>query len=113
MKIPIGYEKVTAEEIQVDDVVREVGKVVDVWVEDEAREWTSLATGRNYMMGSLIIITESCTEGEYLDWSFPLTSIFEVLRYAKLLNFEDENLEVNPVLQAKPVKTTLIFSSSN
>lgn len=113
MKLPIGYEKVTAEDIQVDNIVREVGKVIDVWVEDEPREWTSLTTGRNYTMGSLIIITESCTEGEYLDWSFPLTSVFEVLRYAKLLNFEDEDIVTIPKFKEEPAKTTLIFSSSD
>lgn len=83
MKIPVGYQKVPCENIEIDDVIRNIGKVVDMWIEDELVEWET-PYGRSYKMETFVVVTESVVEDEYLNWEFPLAAFLEVLQYRKV-----------------------------
>ena len=83
IKIPVAYIFKPIGRLKIDDVVYTEGKVLDVWTTDEPELWHN-REGDIDMLHSVVYMTASVVEGEYLEHRFPETAWIQVLKYAKV-----------------------------
>lgn len=83
IRIPVAYVFKPIGSLKIDDVVYTEGKVLDVWTTEEPELWNS-HDGELDMINSVVYITASVVEGEYLEHRFPETAWIQVLKYAKV-----------------------------
>jgi len=99
-KIPVGYITKAVHEVEEGDVIRFLGKVLDVFDGDEEEEYTDLS-GEMFLSIPLIVVTPSVVPDTEQYHSFYFHDIVQVLQYSEV---EPGNspLEVT--------RSTLIFS---
>lgn len=108
LRIPVGYQYIPVEELDIDDVVYTIGRVVDVF--PSTREITHFdpIIGEIEDEEDIIVfaVESRVEEGEFLLYEWPVGEDIQVIVYSELLGLEDDT----PLLPVKS-KVVPIFSS--
>jgi hypothetical protein len=108
LRIPVGYQYIPVEELDIDDVVYTIGRVVDVFPSVREKTYIDPIIGEVENEEEIIVfaVESQAEEGEFILYEWPAHDDIQVLAYAEIIGLEDDT----PLLPVES-KVVPIFSS--